>query len=68
MAERTEPGCSTSSLSDGLASGTRFTSVSSDGEDVEDSGKMPPRVRAGLVLSRRTCVSAKCGRLFRSVT
>ena len=39
MAERTEPGCSISSLSDGLASGTRFTTVSSDGEDVEDSGK-----------------------------
>ena len=39
MAERTKPGCSTSSLSDGLASGTRFTTVSSDGEDVEDSGK-----------------------------
>ena len=61
MAEPTEPCCSTSSLSDSLASGTRFTTVSSDGEDFEDSGKMPPRVRAGLVLSRKTCVPAKCG-------
>ena len=34
MAEHNEPGCS--SLSDNLASGTRFTTVSSDGEDVED--------------------------------
>ena len=39
MAECNEPGCSTSSLSDSLASGTRFTTVSSDGEDVEDSGE-----------------------------
>ena len=39
MAERNEPGCSTSSLSDSLASGTRFTTVSSDGEEVEDSGE-----------------------------
>ena len=39
MAERNEPGCSTSSLSDSLASGTRFTTVSSNGEDVEDSGE-----------------------------
>ena len=39
MAERTKPGCSTSSLPDSLASGTRFTTVSSDGEDVEDSGE-----------------------------
>ena len=39
MAERTEPGCSTSSLSDGLTSGTRYTTVSSNGENVEDSGK-----------------------------
>ena len=61
MTECTEPGCNTSSLSDSLASGTKFTTLSSDGEDVEDSGKMPLRVRAGLVLSRRTCVSAKCG-------
>ena len=38
MAKRNEPGCSTSSLSDSLASGTRFTTVSSDGE-VEDSGE-----------------------------
>ena len=30
-------GCSTSSLSDSLASGTTFTTVSSDGEDIEDS-------------------------------
>ena len=37
MAERNEAGCSTSSMSDSLASGTRFTTVSSDGEDVEDS-------------------------------
>ena len=37
MAEFNEPACSTSSLSDSLASGTRFTTVSSDGEDVEDS-------------------------------
>ena len=28
-----------SSLSDSLASGTRFTTVLSDGEDVEDSGE-----------------------------
>ena len=34
-----EPGCGTSSLSDGVASGTRFTTVSSDGEDIEDSGE-----------------------------
>ena len=39
MAERNEPGCSTSSLSDSLASGTSFTTVSSDGEEVEDSGE-----------------------------
>ena len=37
MAERNEPGCSTSSLSGSLASGTRFTTVLSNGEDVEDS-------------------------------
>ena len=35
--QRNEPGCSTSSLSDSLASATRFTTVSSDGE-VEHSG------------------------------
>ena len=39
MAERNKPSCSTSSLSDSLASGTRFTTVSSDREDVEDSGE-----------------------------
>ena len=39
MAERNEPSCSTSSLSDSLASGTSFTTVSSDGEEVEDSGE-----------------------------
>ena len=39
MAECNEPGCSTSSLWDSLASGTRFTTVLSDGEDVEDSGE-----------------------------
>ena len=38
MVEHNEPGSSTSSLSDSLASGTRFTTVSSDGEDVEHSG------------------------------
>ena len=38
MAERNDPGCSNSSLSDSLASGTRFTTVSSDGEDIEGSG------------------------------
>jgi len=38
MAEHNKPGCSTSSLSDSLASGTRFNTVSSDGEEVEDSG------------------------------
>ena len=37
MAECNESGCS--SISDNLASGTRFTTVSSDGEDVEDSEK-----------------------------
>ena len=37
MAEHNEPSCSTSSLSDNLAFGTRFTTVSSNGEDVEDS-------------------------------
>ena len=35
--KRNEPGCSTSSLSDNVASGTRFMTVSSDGEGVEDS-------------------------------
>ena len=39
MAECNMPGCSTSSLCDSLASDTRFTTVSSDGEDVEDSGE-----------------------------
>ena len=39
MAKHTEPCGSTSSLSDSLASGTKFTTVSSDGEDVEDSGR-----------------------------
>ena len=39
MAKRNEPACSTSSLSDSLASGTRFTTVLSDGEDVGDSGE-----------------------------
>ena len=39
MTEHNEPGCSTSSLSGSLASGTRLTTVSSDGEDVEDSGE-----------------------------
>ena len=39
MAKRNKPSCSTSSLSDSLASGTRFTTVSSDGEEVEDSGE-----------------------------
>ena len=34
MAERNEPSCS--SISDNLASGTRFTTVSSNEEDVED--------------------------------
>ena len=32
-------GCSTSSLSDSLACGTRFTTVLSYGEDIEDSRK-----------------------------
>ena len=39
MAECNKPSCSTSSLSDSLASGTRSTTVSSDGKDVEDSGE-----------------------------
>ena len=39
MVIRNEPGCSTSSLSDSLASSTRFTTVLSNGEDVEDSGE-----------------------------
>ena len=39
MAEHTKSGCSTSSLPDSLASGTRFTTVSSNGEDIEDSGE-----------------------------
>ena len=39
MAERNEPGCSTNSPSDSLDSATRFTTVSSDGEDAENSGE-----------------------------
>ena len=39
ITKRNEPGCSTSSLSDSVASGTRFKTVSSDGEDVEHSGE-----------------------------
>ena len=39
MDKRNKPGCSISSLSDSLASGTTFTTVSSDGEEVEDSGE-----------------------------
>ena len=39
MTKRNEPGCSASSLSGSLASGTRLTTVSSDGEDIEDSGE-----------------------------
>ena len=39
MAKHNEPGCSTSTPSDSLASGTRFFTVSSYGEDIEDSGE-----------------------------
>ena len=47
MAERNKPDCSSSSLWDSLASGTRFTTVISDGEDSgEDASESSSRTSA----------------------
>ena len=53
MAEHNEPGCSTSSLSDSLASAQDLPQSRAMEKTLKTRGKMPPRVRAGPVLSWR---------------